>query len=357
MQFTGSGIRTLARWVLVLSLVTVPSLAWGQKKSSAPAPAAHSAPPASHSAPAASHPSGGGASTAGHSSGATTANHTSGTTTANHGSGTTTANHGSGTTTANHGSGTTTANHGSGTTTTTANKGATTRQLPTRLRPQLRLPTKPPRQRRTRARRPRPLIRRPQPPPERRLRRLQPPTRARPPQPPAKAPPQPLRRGRLLRAVNQAARLPHTLLLPKLSPPRAATRRASTRLATLLPSIRPMARRSFMARTEAQELCQLVRAAAGWSTRGHHGYGYGGARLQRTRRPPVHGAHLLPWRPLLCLRIPRLLLPRRLLLRLHSGLLLWSGFLRLGLQSVAGADCLLVGLGSSALVWILRLLL
>src|ERR1700691_2275302 len=81
------------------------------------------------------------------------------------------------------------------------------------------------------------------------------------------------------------------------------------------------------------------------------------ARLPRTRRAPLYGAYLLPWRPLLCLRLPRRLLPWRLLLRLRAGLLLRSGILRLGLQSLGCAGSLLVGLGRSAVVRILRILL
>jgi len=107
----------VARWLLILSLITVPSLAWGQKNKSAPAPKAA---PAAHASAPASHAGGntGGAKAGG--GGATTANRGGGTTTAN--KGTTTANKGT-TTTANKGT-TTTANKG--TTTTTANKGATT---------------------------------------------------------------------------------------------------------------------------------------------------------------------------------------------------------------------------------------
>ena len=63
---TQLNVSSVARWLLLLSLILAPNLAWGQKNKSSgggSAPASHSAPPASHSAPA-SHPSGGGASTA-----------------------------------------------------------------------------------------------------------------------------------------------------------------------------------------------------------------------------------------------------------------------------------------------------
>src|SRR5580704_13291313 len=125
MKLTRPSTTIGARWLLILSLITVPSLAWRQKnKGSAPAPASHPSAPASHpsgGSTGGSHPSGGGASTANHGT-TTTANHST-TTTANHGTTTTTANHGTTTTTANKGA-TTTANKG--TTTTTANKGTTT---------------------------------------------------------------------------------------------------------------------------------------------------------------------------------------------------------------------------------------
>src|SRR5580704_9967494 len=124
MKLTRPCTTIAARWLLILSLITVPSLAWGQKNKSAPAPKAA---PAAHAAPA-SHPSGGAGGAKAGGGGATTANR-GGTTTANKGA-TTTANKGA-TTTANKGT-TTTANKGTtttankGTTTTTANKGATT---------------------------------------------------------------------------------------------------------------------------------------------------------------------------------------------------------------------------------------
>src|ERR1700740_800369 len=82
----------VARWLLILSLIMVPSLALGQKTKSAPAPASHPSAPASHpsgGSAGGSHPGGGGASTANHGTSTTTANH--GATTANHGATTTTA--------------------------------------------------------------------------------------------------------------------------------------------------------------------------------------------------------------------------------------------------------------------------
>ncbi len=88
MKLTRPSSTIVARWMLTLSLIAMPSLALGQKTKSAPAPASH---PSARVAPerrrrGRSHPSGG----------ATTANHGT-TTTANHGAAT--ANHG----TDNHG--------------------------------------------------------------------------------------------------------------------------------------------------------------------------------------------------------------------------------------------------------------
>src|SRR5580704_19637129 len=48
MKLTRPSTTIVARWLLILSLITVPSLAWGQKNKSAPAPASHPSAPASH---------------------------------------------------------------------------------------------------------------------------------------------------------------------------------------------------------------------------------------------------------------------------------------------------------------------